>query len=40
VNRDILTGISPKVIGASPVVLNPQAFWNAEVLQLASEAKK
>jgi peptide/nickel transport system substrate-binding protein len=39
VNRDILTGISPKVIGAAPTVLNPQAFWNAEVLQLAPGAK-
>ena len=35
VNRNVLTAFSPSVVGAAPTVLNPQAFWNAEVLQLA-----
>jgi peptide/nickel transport system substrate-binding protein len=35
VNRDVLTAFSSSVLGAAPTVLNPQAFWNAEVLQLA-----
>jgi peptide/nickel transport system substrate-binding protein len=34
VNRDVLTAVSPAVIGAAPTVLNPPAFWNVEVLQL------
>jgi ABC-type transport system substrate-binding protein len=34
VNRDVLTAVSPAVVGAAPTVLNPQAFWNAEVLRL------
>jgi len=34
VNKDVLTAVSPSVTGASPVVLNPQAFWNAEVLRV------
>jgi len=34
VNWDVLTAISPEVLGASPTVLSPQAFWNVEVLQL------
>lgn len=34
VNKDVLTAISPAVVGAAPAVLNPQAFWNLETLQL------
>jgi peptide/nickel transport system substrate-binding protein len=34
INKDVLTAVSPSVIGASPVVLNPQAFWNAEALRI------
>jgi len=34
VNKDVLTAVSPAVVGASPVVLNPQVFWNVDTLQL------
>lgn len=34
VNRDVLTAVSPTVLGAAPTVLNPPAFWNVDVLQL------
>jgi len=34
VNRDVLTAVSPAVVGAAPTVLNPPAFWNVDVLQL------
>jgi peptide/nickel transport system substrate-binding protein len=34
VNKDVLSAVSSEVIGASPVVLNPQAFWNIESLRL------
>ena len=34
VNKDVLTAVSPAVVGAAPAVLNPQAFWNAETLRL------
>jgi peptide/nickel transport system substrate-binding protein len=34
VNKNVLSAFSSDVIGASPVVLNPQAFWNIESLQL------
>jgi len=33
VNRDVLTAVSPVVVGAAPTVLNPPAFWNIDVLQ-------
>jgi len=33
VNRDVLTAVSPAVVGAAPTVLNPPAFWNIDVLQ-------
>lgn len=36
VNKNVLSAVSPDVIGASPVVLNPQAFWNIESLRLKS----
>jgi peptide/nickel transport system substrate-binding protein len=34
INKDVLMAVSPSVVGTAPVVLNPQAFWNAEVLRL------
>jgi len=34
VNKDVLTAVSPAVVGADPVVLNPQVFWNIETLRL------
>jgi peptide/nickel transport system substrate-binding protein len=34
VNKDVLLAMSPNVIGAAPVVLNPSGFWNAEILRL------
>ncbi len=34
INKDVLVAVSPSVVGASPVVLNPWAFWNAETLRL------
>jgi peptide/nickel transport system substrate-binding protein len=37
VNKDVLTAVSPAVVGADPAVLNPQAFWNIETLQLKPE---
>jgi peptide/nickel transport system substrate-binding protein len=36
VNVDVLVALSPAVQGASPVVLSPQAFWNAETLRLTA----
>ena len=36
VNKDVLTAVSPAVVGADPVVLNPQVFWNIETLRLES----
>jgi len=34
VNKNVLSAFSSDVIGASPVVLGPQAFWNIETLRL------
>ncbi len=34
INKDVLNAVSPSVVGAAPVVLNPQAFWNAETLRV------
>jgi peptide/nickel transport system substrate-binding protein len=34
VNQDALSAISPSIVGAAPTVLNPQAFWNVDVLRL------
>ena len=34
VNKNALSAISSEVIGASPVALNPQAFWNIDSLRL------
>jgi len=36
VNKDVLTAVSPAVVGADPAVLNPQVFWNIETLRLKS----
>ena len=36
INKDVLLAVSPALLGTAPVVLNPQAFWNAETLQLAA----
>jgi peptide/nickel transport system substrate-binding protein len=37
VNKDALSAVSPSVLGAAPVILWPQAFWNADVLHLTAE---
>jgi peptide/nickel transport system substrate-binding protein len=34
INKNVLTAVSPSVVGAAPVVLNPQVFWNAETLRV------
>ncbi len=34
INKNALSAISPELEGASPVALNPQAFWNIESLRL------
>jgi peptide/nickel transport system substrate-binding protein len=34
VNKDVLVAMSPNVVGAAPVVLNPSGFWNAETIRL------
>jgi len=39
VNKDVLLAVSPALMGTSPVVLNPQAFWNVETLRLAPGAE-
>jgi peptide/nickel transport system substrate-binding protein len=36
IDKDVLVAVSTSVIGAAPVVLSPQSFWNAETLRLAS----
>jgi len=35
INRDAMSAISPAVIGSAPSVLDPHAFWNADVLRLS-----
>ena len=37
VNKNALTGISPSLENAKPVVLRPQTYWNVEYLKLAVE---
>jgi peptide/nickel transport system substrate-binding protein len=37
INKDAMTAISPAVIGSAPSVLDPHAFWNAEVLRLGPD---
>jgi peptide/nickel transport system substrate-binding protein len=34
VNKDAMSAISSSVVGSSPSVLDPHAFWNAELLRL------
>jgi peptide/nickel transport system substrate-binding protein len=34
INKDVLVAVSPNVVGAAPVVLNPPGFWNVETLRL------
>jgi peptide/nickel transport system substrate-binding protein len=34
VNKNVLSAVSADVLGASPVALSPQAFWNIETLKL------
>ncbi len=36
INKDVLMAVSTSVIGAAPVVLSPQSFWNADTLRLAA----
>ncbi|HUM06421.1 MAG TPA: ABC transporter substrate-binding protein [Terriglobales bacterium] len=36
INKDALSAISPSVAGASPVILHPQTYWNAERLTIHS----
>ena len=37
VNKDAMSAISPAVVGSAPSVLDPHAFWNAEVLRLGPD---
>ena len=39
INKDVLLAVSPALMGTTPVVLNPQAFWNVETLRLAPGAE-
>jgi ABC-type transport system substrate-binding protein len=34
INKDVLLAVSPNVVGAAPVVLEPWGFWNADTLRL------
>ncbi len=34
INKDVLVAVSPNVVGAAPVVLEPWGFWNADTLRL------
>ncbi len=37
VNKDAMSAISPALIGSAPSVLDPHAFWNADVLRLGPD---
>ena len=37
VNKDAMSAISPAIVGSAPSVLDPHAFWNADVLRLNPE---
>jgi peptide/nickel transport system substrate-binding protein len=39
INKNALSAISSNLSGASPVALNPQAFWNIETLRLRPSAE-
>lgn len=34
INKDVLVAVSPSVVGAAPVVLDPWGFWNVDTLRL------
>ncbi len=38
VNKNVLSAVSPAVLNARPVPLNPQTFWNAERLMIDASA--
>jgi peptide/nickel transport system substrate-binding protein len=38
VNKDAMSAISTAVVGSSPSVLDPHAFWNAEHLRLGADS--
>jgi peptide/nickel transport system substrate-binding protein len=37
INRDAMSAISPAVIGSAPSVLDPHAYWNADILRLGPD---
>ena len=37
VNKNALSAVSSSVQGASPVILHPQTFWNAERLTVTAK---
>jgi len=37
VNKNAMSAVSPAVVGSSPSVLDPHAFWNAELLRLGAD---
>ena len=37
VNKNALSAVGASVHGASPVILSPQAYWNAERLTVAGK---
>jgi peptide/nickel transport system substrate-binding protein len=39
VNKNALSAISTDVVGAAPVALNPQAFWNIDTLRLGASGQ-
>ena len=39
INKNALSAFSSNIVGAAPVVLNPQAFWNIETLRLKPAAE-
>jgi len=34
INKDVLLAVSPSVVGAAPVVLEPWGLWNVDTLRL------
>jgi len=40
VNKNALSAVSPDLLGADPVALNPQAFWNIDLLRLKTPGAK
>jgi len=39
VNKNALSAISASVHGASPVILRPQTYWNADQLTISRGAR-